>query len=78
MPHFYNSVGIIFQRLQLFEPGDDTQRSTVANLGGTCPYITQIHVQNIIQEMAPLRGINDSFFPCSDFAFIPIIEEIGI
>lgn len=73
MPHFYNSVGIIFQRLQLFEPGDDTPRSTVANLGGTCPYITQIHV-----EMAPLRGINDSFFLCSDFAFIPIIEEIGI
>lgn len=45
---------------------------------GELAHTSHRFMSNIIQEMAPLRGINDSFFPCSDFAFIPIIEEIGI
>lgn len=68
MPHFYNSVGIIFQRLQLFEPSDDTPRSTVANLGGTCPYITQIHVQHYPRN-GSLKRNQWQFFSLFRFCF---------
>lgn len=68
MPHFYNSVGIIFQRLQLFELGDDTLRSTVANLGGTCPYITQIHVQHYPRN-GSLKRNQWQFFSLFRFCF---------
>lgn len=48
MPYTFlcNSVGIIFERLQLAEQIDDTQRYTMADLEGTWPYFVPIQTQH--------------------------------
>lgn len=43
-------------------PGDDTPRSTVADLEGTRPYITQIHVQHYPRNSSLKRNQWQFFF----------------